>query len=126
MVKFINGSKVKLHGSCFFDSTGSNLVAKYWYAAEDTNWFNPNNWFSDSGHSNSTTVPDSSSNVYIVGTQRPIANLDGSDAWVNPHTINVGTIGIGLSGTSKTVQTNFRGTGTVSVSGSITIVDPTP
>lgn len=125
MVKFENSARVKLLGSCWFES-GTGIVPLYWYNAEDTNWFNQDNWFADSGHTiPAGGLPTASNNVYIVGTQVPIANL-GLGSWVNPNAIYVGTIGIGLSGNSgQTIQTNFRGTGTVSISGNITVIDPT-
>lgn len=125
MIKFATGTTVKLQARCWF-SSGAGIVPFYWFADQDSNWFNVSNWFLDQNHTQAAgALPGASNNVYVVGSTRPIANLDGEDTWVNPNAINVGTAGIGLTGTNKTIQTNFMGTGVVSVSGSITILDPT-
>ena len=127
MVKFIN-ARVKLRGSCWFDTAAVSNTPLYWKSADNnsTDWFSTTNWFLDSGGTNpAERVATTTDNVYVIGSIRPIANIVGNN-WVNPNSINVGTIGMGLSSeNSVTVATNFRGTGTVAVSGNITIDDPT-
>lgn len=128
MIKFANGARVKIK-SAYFDASGVSTTPIYWYSVSNNEWFNLSNWYTDNNHSLSAdALPNVNNNVYILGTVRPIAYITGSgnSTWVNPHTINVSTYGMGLSSSSLTiVETNFRGTGTVSVSGSITIDDPT-
>lgn len=128
MVKFANGSRVKIQGSTWFDTAAVSLIPLYWKGTESSNdWFTVANWYTN----NSATVAANklaaqTDNVYVVGSVRPIAKIGGDNSWVNPNSINVGTIGMGLSSENPvTVATNFRGTGTVSVSGRVTINDPT-
>jgi len=128
MVKFANGSRVKIHGSTWFNKAAVSLIPLYWKGTELSNdWFTVDNWYTN----NSANIPANrpaaeTDNVYVVGTIRPIANIGGENVWVDPNSINVGTIGMGLSSANPvTVATNFRGTGTVSVSGQVIIDDPT-
>lgn len=127
MVKFANGSRVKIHGSTWFNKAAVSLIPLYWKGTVSSNdWFTESNWYTN----NAATVPASrlaaeTDNVYVVGSVRPIAYIVNNN-WVNPNSINVGTIGMGLSSANPiTVATNFRGTGTVSVSGQVIIDDPT-
>lgn len=126
MVKFIN-ARVKLHGSCWFNTAAVANTPLYWKSVDSsTDWFSTTNWFLDSGgNTPAQRVATTTDNVYVIGSIRPIANIVNNN-WVNPNSINVGTLGMGLSSlTPFTVATNFRGTGTVSVSGRVTIDDPT-
>jgi hypothetical protein len=128
MVKFANGSRVKIHGSTWFDKAAVSLIPLYWKGTEVSNdWFTVANWYTNnSATAAAARLAAQTDNVYVVGSVRPIANIGGENVWVNPNSINVGTIGMGLSSENPViVATNFRGTGTVSVSGRVTIDDPT-
>ena len=126
MVKFKNNARVKITGTFFANSVSTTPI--YWYSTGSTDWFNTSNWYSDSAHTTAVNrSPLTTEAVYLVANSvRPIANIGGGNSWVNPNSINVGTIGMGLSSANPvTVATNFRGTGTVAVSGRVTIDDPT-
>jgi hypothetical protein len=127
MVKFKNNARVKITGSFWAKTVATTPI--YWYSTSDTNWFNTSLWFSDLNHTTQAGhLPLATEAVYLVsGSVKPLVLLNSTNwpSWNNPESITVGTIGIGLSSdTSRTVATNFRGSGTVSVSGSITIDDP--
>jgi hypothetical protein len=123
LIKFKKDSRVRLRGRVWATSVGSKAL--YWYNTSDNNWFNPNSWYTDSNHETlAVSLPDASTNVYVLGTVKPFADLDTYNSWVDPNAINVGTYGMSLSGTAKNVATNFQGSGTLSISGSITIKDP--
>ena len=105
----------------------NQLTLLYWYDyANDGNWFTQSNWFTDSSHSIAANrLPTANDGVYILGLTKPSADLDVNwGNWVNPGFIDVGTIGIDLSGTNKTISTAFRGAGFVAFYGSITVTNP--
>jgi len=104
----------------------SQLTPLYWYAQSNNNWFDISNWFADSGHTTAVyRLPTSNDGVYILGPTKPTGELDANwNDWVNPGFINVGTVGLELSGTNKTITTKFRGTAPVSFYGSITVTNP--
>lgn len=102
----------------------NSLVTYYWYGGEDNDWFNVNNWYTDIAHNNSAgALPTSANAAYVVGPVKPVADLDVS-TWVDLVYIDVSTFGMEISGTNKTVATSFRGTGSVSFFGSVTITNP--
>lgn len=128
MIKFKNNAKVKIKGSFWAKTVATTPI--YWYSTSDTNWFTQSLWFSDLNHNTQANrLPLATEAVYLVsGSVKPLVLLNSTNwaSWVNPESINIGTIGIELSSDiPRTVATNFRGSGTVSVSGSITIDDPT-
>lgn len=104
----------------------ANLTSLYWYANSNNNWFDITNWFEDSAHQTpASRLPSSNDGVYVVGPTKPTGDLDANwNSWVNPGFIDVGTVGLELSGTNKTISTKFRGTAPVSFYGSITVTNP--
>ena len=69
-------------------------TGKYYYSASSTNWFSTSNWYTNSSHtSQASTLPNSSTDVIILGSMAPIVDLD-SPSWVQPNSIDSGTAGI--------------------------------
>jgi hypothetical protein len=118
--------KIVVSNSGVISAVDTNqLITLYWYAAVDTNWFNISNWFNDSEHSSPAyRLPTSTDGVYVIGNQKPVGDLDANwNLWTNPGFINVGTLGLELSGTNKIISTKIRGTAPISFYGSITVTN---
>lgn len=90
------------------------VTGAYYYSASSNNWYTVSNWWGDSAHTQqATTLPLSSTNVVIVsGSVEPLVNLDNV-SWVQPASINSGSVGITFT------SQNF-GNVTCSISGEAT------
>jgi hypothetical protein len=76
---------VTLYGNAVF---GDINEAVYWRNEQDINWFNLNNWFSDSSFQDEADrLPLSLSDVFMYGNQAACINMD-CNLWVQPHSIN--------------------------------------
>jgi hypothetical protein len=100
MIK-IQNSGVKLHASTKIGADGGTptpVVGKYFYAEthdyDKNKWWTLESWYGNSSHTvYATSLPDSSSDVIVLGSVEPTVDLDRQD-WVQPHTINSGSAGI--------------------------------
>lgn len=89
----------------------SNFTTKYFYTASgsgDLNkWWNLLSWWDNNSHTISATqLPDNATNVMVLGSIAPYADIDRGD-WVQPHSINTGTAGVefySISGNSITIN----------------------
>jgi hypothetical protein len=90
------------------------VTGAYYYSASSNNWYSVSNWWGDSAHTQqATTLPLSSTNVVIVnGSVAPLVSLDNG-SWVQPASINSGSVGITFT------SQNF-GNVTCSISGEAT------
>jgi len=89
-------------------------VGKYYYSTSSDSWYSVDNWWADSAHTQqAVSIPLSSTNVVIVsGSVEPIVDLDYI-GWVQPASINSGSVGITFT------SQNF-GNVTCSISGEAT------
>lgn len=96
------------------NNNGGFVTGVYYYSASSNNWYSVSNWWGDSAHTQqATTLPLSSTNVVIVsGSVEPHVSLDNAN-WVQPASINSGSVGITFT------SQNF-GNVTCSISGEAT------
>ena len=89
-------------------------VGKYYYSTSSDSWDLVDNWWADSAHTQQgVSIPLSSTNVVIVsGSVEPLVSLDDA-SWVQPASINSGSVGITFT------SQNF-GNVTCSISGEAT------
>lgn len=89
-------------------------VGKYYYSTSSDGWYSVDNWWADSARTQQgVSIPLSSTNVVIVsGSVEPIVVLDYI-GWVQPASINSGSVGITFT------SQNF-GNVTCSISGEAT------
>ena len=97
----------------------ATVVGKYFYAEthdyDKNKWWTLESWYGDSNHTvHATTLPNLNTDVVVVGTVEPTADLDRQD-WVQPKSINCGTVGaVFTSTTSKSISCNIIGNPTFS------------
>jgi hypothetical protein len=98
----------------FISGSATPVTGAYYYSASSNNWYTLSNWWGDSAHTQqATTFPLSSTNVVIVnGSVEPLVSLDNA-SWVQPASINSGSVGITFT------SQNF-GNVTCSISGEAT------
>jgi hypothetical protein len=89
--------------------------------AEDSNWSNPNNWYTNNNCSVSTgSLPTISVDAYVIGSVSPIIN---TNTWTQPASID----STGLTGLANTSGVIFTGTNanTLTITGNTTFNDST-
>ena len=97
----INNSNLKVFGKMKVgggSSVPSTVTGKYFYAPSSANnrdqWYNLQSWWGNANHTiPATELPTSATDVIVLGSVAPIADLDRQD-WVQPNTINSGTAGV--------------------------------
>lgn len=121
MVKFQNAS-VKIHGKVKIGSAAGSpatIVGKYFYAPSSSSdrdkWWNVLSWWGNASHTiQATTLPTSATDVIVLGSVAPYADIDRND-WVQPHSIDAGTAGIEFhSLLNNTITINISGNATFS------------
>ena len=120
--QFVQNVFSVLDGGNFDDAGGGGggggnntpVTGAYYYSASSNDWYTVSNWWGDSAHTQqATTLPLSSTNVVIVnGSVEPLVSLDNG-SWVQPASINSGSVGITFT------SQNF-GNVTCSISGEAT------
>jgi hypothetical protein len=72
---------------------GPDGIGLYWQGLDDSNWFNVSgNWFTENTFTDhATSLPSGASNVQMVGSVVPVANLDCA-SWVQPNSIDTTAI----------------------------------
>lgn len=73
--------------------SGPDGIGLYWQGLDDSNWFNVGgNWFTENTFTDhATSLPSGASNVQMVGSVVPVANLDCA-SWVQPNSIDTTAI----------------------------------
>lgn len=96
----VHNASAKIHGRFVVGTaTGpTTVVGKYfWAPSSDSNrdkWWNLQSWWYDVNHTvQATQLPQSSTDVIVLGDVPPYADIDRND-WIQPHTINAGTAGV--------------------------------
>jgi hypothetical protein len=98
-----------------FDSDGGG--GAYFYGTSTSGlgnkWWRMSNWWADSARTiQATTLPTSATNVVVLGSIRPVVDLDRVD-WVEPNSINAGSTGISfISQFNRNVSCNIIGNAT--------------
>lgn len=119
--EFVQNVFAVLDGGNFDDAGGGGgggnntpVTGAYYYSASSNDWYTVSNWWGDNAHTQqATTLPLSSTNVVIVnGSVEPLVSLDNV-SWVQPASINSGSVGITFT------SQNF-GNVTCSISGEAT------
>ena len=96
----INNAKAKIQGKTTVISAPLPPmgVGKYWYTSTSANdadkWETISSWYTDPNHRHlAADLPDSSTDVIILGSIRPYADID-LPGWVQPLSINSGSTGV--------------------------------
>lgn len=110
----LNNSVITLLSDSNGGGNNTPVTGAYYYSASSNDWYSVSNWWGDSAHTQqATTLPLSSTNVVIVnGSVEPLVSLDNA-SWVQPASINSGSVGITFT------SQNF-GNVTCSISGEAT------
>lgn len=106
-----------LDGGNFDENVVAAGTGKYWYTPTTANnlnkWYNIASWYTDVNHTQPAAyLPDANTDVVILGTVRPFADIDRND-WVQPNSINSGETGV-------TFYSLQYGNITISISGNAT------
>lgn len=118
----IHNASAKIYGTFKVGSLSAapgDVTGKYFYAPyhdyDRNKWWNILSWWSDAGHTvQATVLPLSSSDVIVLGTVPPYADIDRND-WVQPHSINAGSAGVEFKSLlNNTITIDISGNATFS------------
>lgn len=110
-----------------FHETDLVITGTYFYAASSTNdlnkWWSLSSWWGDLAHIvNANHLPISSTNVMVLSTIPPYADIDRTD-WVQPSSIDTGTAGAEFYSIEHNILT-LNITGSATFSGNIVYQKP--